>query len=735
MKTIYMKSTLLILAFTAILALNACQDDVNLPRPSIALGTDSIIAPAIAADFSLDIEANCDWIITTEGNDNHWANFSQTKATGMAKVTISAEENTTGAARQLIVKVTAGQDASVVKTMLFKQASDVETGYISIADLRQRASNGSYQFAETVKVKGIVASNIRSGNYFENRIALQGSSKSNSGITLCNTEELLVSQGDEIEIDLAGASIQANAETGILELIPASKGKVARTVTSPITLMPLRISHTELISGDYESMYVAVNSQVTNEDVKKESVAEGLVMQTETGEKFPLYVMPHCQFASHIVPTGSGNLAGIAVPYEATVAIMPCTEENIALTSTRFDSGLSLPYVFSLMTSTGANEAGKYIHLDRNSSDVRNSVATTLDGTNVTLVANLTEKDKYFHYWNDNSGHHNFPIASWLNGTENYLLFTFPNLGEDLSNGFRFTFGMGVQKNAPANWLLYYSVDNNTWYSSEAYITIPKGKNSGGGKHFFYHTIDVPTPAIPLERKTTLYIRLAPYNDVSLSGGSISNSYGRVQFHSCAVLDHYPIYSTTKPSDAVYFEAFDGLTGGVDYRLGDKLSAMLNYCGNELAAWHEGVKNNLTGSNVYQRPGYAQIGYVETQLVNQNDYTNAVGVLETPALGVAGTLNLSFKAMAYHNTSVHQAGNNTAKDINGDLRSIVVEVIGGGTIEGKATKTVEGLNYSSFQTFNLAIEGATAETRLRFTSAPAEGEFSRWFIDNICVTK
>lgn len=33
------------------------------------------------------------------------------------------------------------------------------------------------------------------------------------------------------------------------------------------------------------------------------------------------------------------------------------------------------------------------------------------------------------------------------------------------------------------------------------------------------------------------------------------------------------------------------------------------------------------------------------------------------------------------------------------------------------------------------LDGATASTALRFTSEPASGEFSRWFIDDICVTK
>ena len=124
---------------------------------------------------------------------------------------------------------------------------------------------------------------------------------------------------------------------------------------------------------------------------------------------------------------------------------------------------------------------------------------------------------------------------------------------------------------------------------------------------------------------------------------------------------------------------------------------------------------------------------METQTVAQGSYTNSVGSLLTPAFGASGTLTLSFDAMAYKNTSVH--ANSGAKDLKGDLKSVVVEVIGGGTIDGASKKVVSGLYYTKFKRFTLTIDGATASTAVRFTSEPASGEFSRWFIDNICVTK
>ena len=97
----------------------------------------------------------------------------------------------------------------------------------------------------------------------------------------------------------------------------------------------------------------------------------------------------------------------------------------------------------------------------------------------------------------------------------------------------------------------------------------------------------------------------------------------------------------------------------------------MNFCGSDIGSWEETVRGNLSGSHVRQRPGYAQIGYVETQLVAQNAYVNNIGILDTPALAVTGNLQVSFKAMAYKNTSVYAAGNNTAKDFDGDARTAV----------------------------------------------------------------
>ena len=67
---------------------------------------------------------------------------------------------------------------------------------------------------------------------------------------------------------------------------------------------------------------------------------------------------------------------------------------------------------------------------------------------------------------------------------------------------------------------------------------------------------------------------------------------------------------------------------------------MLNYCGSDISEWDAVPKNGLSGTNVHQRPGYAQIGYVESQAVKGQSIMRIRRALLTPALNATGDLNL-----------------------------------------------------------------------------------------------
>lgn len=725
-------------AFALLLAAGACKDGVDLPGQSVSLSTHAILAPSFATTLSFDVAANCDWTISVAGDDTSWAELSKTEATGMATVAVSIAENDTSGARTLTIRVTAKRNPSVVEELSFVQASSTAQGYLSVPDLRKLAADGDYTVTQDVKMRGIVVSSVQDNNYYDNCIALQSALKANCGITLRTDEVLYRKPGEELEIDLKGAVVGVNAATGVMEVKPASDEMVSRTETTQVTPAAIPVTYAELMSGEYESMYVTLNVQVVVSDINKK-LSDNVTVQTQDDERFVLYARQASTFGIDAVPVGSGQLCGIAGIYDGAYAVMPCTEKDITMSSPRFDGGIGLPYVLSIMTKTATNGDGKYVYYSgsNGTGSIDGVAVTAMDGTGANITAKLSSSggNLGFRYWNEGSGHHNLPMKSWTSGKDkDYALFTFP-LNEAIDGAFRFSFGWSGSGTAPANWTLSYSNDNTVWYTpapaDEPHFVIPQGKTVGSGKNFFYWTIDI-TPQIPLERRGTLYIRVTPFNQVTVNAGTVGNG-GEIRLHSCVVVEKIPSFNTQKPAGAVYFEPFDRLTTGLDYRHGDKLAGMLNFCGSDIATWDAATKNGLSGSNVRQRPGYAQIGFVETQTVAQGSYTNNTGALLTPAFGVSGTLKLSFDAMAYKNTSVHS--NSGAKDMNGDLKSVVVEVIGGGTIDGAAKKVVSGLTYTEFKNFTLTIEGATASTAVRFTSEPASGQFSRWFIDDICVTK
>ena len=727
-------------AFALLLSAGSCKDDVALPMQSIALDTHAILAPSFGTTLSFEVRANCDWQISVTGDDTSWAQLSRSEATGTATVAVAIGENATSASRSLTLRVAAKRNAAVAEELNFVQASATSEGYLSVPDLRTLAADGDYTVTQEVKLRGIVVSSVQDNNYFENCLALQSDLKPRCGITLRTDETLYRNPGEELEIDLKGAVVGVNAETGVMELKPVSDDRVVRSETTQVTPEALPVTYAQLASGDYESMYVSLDAQVVVSDLNK-VLSDNVTVQTADDERFTLYARQNSTFGIDAVPVGSGRLCGIAGVYDGNSVVMPCTAADFAaMNAPRFDGGITLPYVLSIMTRTATNGDGKYVYYSGSNStgSIDGVSVTAMDGTGANITAKLSSSggNLGFRYWTESSGHHNLPMKSWQELDQNYALLTFP-LNETIDGPFRFSFGWSASGSAPANWYLRYSNDNVTWYTPAPtdgpHFVIPQGKTVGGGKNFFYWTIDI-APQIPLERRGTLYIRISPYDGtrVDRSGAAIGNG-GEIRLHSCAVVEKVPVFNTEKPAGAVYFEPFDNLTTGLDYRHGDKLAAMLNFCGSDISVWDAAVKNGLSGTHVRQRPGYAQIGFVETQTVAHGSYTNNTGALMTPAFGASGTLTLSFDAMAYKNTSVFSSSG--AKDLKGDLKSVVVEVIGGGTIDGAAKKVVSGLTYTEFNRFSLTIDGATASTAVRFTSEPASGEFSGWFIDNICVTK
>ena len=283
-------------------------------------------------------------------------------------------------------------------------------------------------------------------------------------------------------------------------------------------------------------------------------------------------------------------------------------------------------------------------------------------------------------------------------------------------------------KNAYQKWQLQYSKDDETWFNAKDFNIVA----SNNQYPIVSLRIDFASD-FSVSEGDMLYLRLIPRaaNNYILGGQTdIWNSGHGVWLWGGIAIQPVENHDTDVPSDAVYFEAFDGCNGGVDYLLGgkpsgrEKLATLANAHGDAVTSL-----NGLVAENAVARPGYIQLGHPAANWT----YSTApiicsTGKVTTPALETVGSLSLSFKAMAYLKAV---SGDNNA-DGTDDANSIVVNILGGGTFEdGTATKTVS-VSTDKWDTLTYSISGATADTQIEFTS-PAAATTTRWFLDEIYV--
>lgn len=226
------------------------------------------------------------------------------------------------------------------------------------------------------------------------------------------------------------------------------------------------------------------------------------------------------------------------------------------------------------------------------------------------------------------------------------------------------------------DWALYYSNDKHSWLRAG---TVSLEQVGESGKNYMYYSIGVES-AYNFKAGDILYLKLVPVGKASLSSGNCDgfcvdgSPTGRIRFHSSITISPAEVATSSSPVGAALYEGFDSFNGGLDYFVGDRLAGMANFCGSPVSAL-----SGFAVTNVYQRPGYAQIGYVDSQ--------------------------------------------KQASDL---------KVTGGGTIDGATELTITDVPVDSWLTVTKTIVGATADTKVEFTS-PEEGTFHRWFLDDICI--
>lgn len=410
-----------------------------------------------------------------------------------------------------------------------------------------------------------------------------------------------------------------------------------------------------------------------------------------------------------------------------------------------------LPYMFSLTATTGVNNVNEAKYLEKMTVGKYTEISSGVgyrdlflyDKIGATLqcrqAGRYESETQAAAYWGNGAGYDNIPTKSMVSsefapGYESYYKLTVP-LRFQMPQKFLVTFGLRLIDGSIKKWTLKYSNDDVNW--------IDAGSINALSNSYTRYNIVVNSS---LTINEVLYLKLVPVG-TAVNGSGEPWAKDTRFWGGFVISDMSERPATPVPSGSIFFEAFDKMVEGVDYLMGgqangtDMLGGLADNwsravgSGNWTAPSASPTKwNELTCSLVAMRPGYAQIGHTKVQQamdwpLNGNNF---IGSIKTPKLQ-AGTLKLSFKAMMFRSPLIGRPGTTPKDNVTAD--KIVVNVIGGGTFEdGTASKTISGVPYSAFQTQTLTIKNATADTQIEFTS-PSDVPSTRWFIDDICVSK
>ena len=752
-----MKKSLFLLLMS--LALYGCVKGPAMPAPYVEVNQDYIVVPNFNISYEISVESNTQWKLTVP---DAWVSASLTSAAGDASVVFTMQDNP-GEARIAHIQLTD------IRSLVNKEIRILQNGkngadYIPVSTIRSRESASGYTFTSG-RLKAFVLSNYSAANYPEGQMAVGDSfTSASSGIRVISADGYVAfEQGSEVDINLTGATLAR--KDGILTLTLRSRPE--QTLTSVVQLVPKVVTYSEFASGDYESMYVCANNFQVLEEYIGGTFVRSPLLENETDQHIRLSVREKASFSADTYNKGKGNICGLAGLVNGGVPTLePTTAKDAAFTRLRFGApGIEeLPYVFSFLTYQDMDDCPKYLiyhelHYNETTKLVKGmvaededeSVAATLELTAYGEDASKINGQKT-HYWSEYAGHDNVMCTGFVSlnckttPTEECGWWWSVPLKMDLPAKINVSFGLAGTDYALCEWLLSWSKDKRNWHPAEESVFIDQSRTDG--TYYLYFTVPLNLTE-SFTTGDTFYVKLIPQGQRGCKGSMGLDGHGsscQVNLHSALVISEEVEQRTKVPAGAVYFQPFDKLTAGMDYFYGEKLAAMLNYDGGEYSEWSTPKKAllDLDTRDVYERPGYAQIGFVnEERAGTRTEYKNYPGTLILPAIGEQGDFTLTFKAARYRNACVDRPGNRVAVPdiVHPDISKGVVRLLPEDTTayfeETKSsTAQFSGMPYDKFKVYNLTIKGATIDTKVAFTSVAATtDEFTRWFIDDITLIK
>ena len=298
----------------------------------------------VEIDYAVEVEE--DWLVVTPASGSASHDSVEVVLSVLAN---SAED------RSASVTFNAGALSATVSVF---QKGEVAKEYDAIEDVRALYQGENVTISEDWTICGTVISNYRhseSGGLnnatSQKSVVIQDET---AGIVLYlaeNNKELAL--GDRIEVKVNGLVLR-RFDNGSLQIDAVPMDRITK-ITTGSQVEPKTISASELVTGEYESQYVAVTDvQVVDSDLGKTFVTqdgEGKDRHTSinfisrTGVRFLLFSSAYSTFGDQLVPEGSGTLKGIAAVHGGDYQIsITSTDDYAGLTGERFDnSGFERP--------------------------------------------------------------------------------------------------------------------------------------------------------------------------------------------------------------------------------------------------------------------------------------------------------------------------------------------------------------------------------------------------------
>ena len=337
-------------------AIASCKKNENqdFGIANIGASTESVTFTKDGGEQTIRILSTRDWTaeITSTDGEVDWLVVSPASgapSTDSVSVVFTAVPNS-NEDRYATVTFKAG---AVSATVSVSQPGEIARQYDAIADVRALYNGENVTITEDWTICGTVISNYRNAKSgglnnatSQKTMVIQDET---AGITLYlaenNTDFAL---GDKVEVKVKDLTLQ-RYQNGSLQIDAVPMDRVTK-LTSGQQVEAKTISASELVTGEYESQYVAVTDvQVSDADRGKTFVEYGpadsshrsINFIARTGERFVLFSSAYSTFGKETVPEGSGTLKGIAAVYGGgTYQIsITSTDDYAGLTGERFDEG------------------------------------------------------------------------------------------------------------------------------------------------------------------------------------------------------------------------------------------------------------------------------------------------------------------------------------------------------------------------------------------------------------